>query len=54
MASKKLPGEAWAPHKLNKTSTDDFHWITSEEVHRSRRKAILEAHPEVRWLLPMA
>lgn len=51
MASKKLPGEAWAPHKLNKTSTDDFHWITSEEVHRSRRKAILEAHPEVKTLM---
>jgi hypothetical protein len=26
---------------------DDFLWIMTEEPHRSRRKAILKAHPEV-------
>ena len=26
----------------------DFLWMTTEEPHRSRRMAILKAHPEVR------
>jgi hypothetical protein len=29
----------------------DFLWIMTEEPHRSRRKAILKAHPEVRKLM---
>lgn len=38
----------------------DFQWMTTEEPHRSRRMAILKAHPEVRrlmgptkWTLPV-
>lgn len=30
---------------------NDFLWIMTEEPHRSRRKAILKAHPEVRKLM---
>jgi len=28
----------------------DFMWMTTEEPHRSRRMAILKAHPEVNLL----
>lgn len=34
------------PHDPN-----DFLWMLTEEPHRSRRKAILKAHPEVRKLM---
>jgi sphingolipid delta-4 desaturase len=30
---------------------NDFLWMLTEEPHRSRRKAILKAHPEVRKLM---
>ncbi|WWD08436.1 hypothetical protein V865_006548 [Kwoniella europaea PYCC6329] len=32
-------------------SNPDFLWMTTEEPHRSRRMAILKAHPEVRKLM---
>ena len=28
---------------------DNFFWTYTEEPHRSRRQAIIKAHPEVRW-----
>jgi len=31
-------------------STDDFHWVGSDEPHRSRRKLILKDHPEIKQL----
>jgi hypothetical protein len=34
--------------KVVKDDERDFLWMMTEEPHRSRRKAILKAHPEVR------
>lgn len=39
-------GEAWLPQKVNQDRSD-FLWMMNEEPHRSRRRAILKAHPEV-------
>lgn len=45
----KLAGEQWAPRVVEpRQDTHDFLWLMTEEPHRSRRKAILKAHPEVR------
>lgn len=44
----KRVGEQWAPHKIvPEQDGTDFLWMMNEEPHRSRRKAILKAHPEV-------
>jgi sphingolipid 4-desaturase/C4-monooxygenase len=46
---QRLAGEEWAPEKVvPEQSHDDFLWMMTEEPHRTRRKAILKAHPEVR------
>ena len=39
-------GEEWAPRKVTQ-NPNDWLWQMTEEPHRSRRKAILKAHPEV-------
>lgn len=45
----RLAGEQWAPKKVNPPQDGtDFLWMMTEEPHRSRRKAIMKAHPEVR------
>jgi len=45
---KSLPGEQWAPKRVNPPQDGtDFLWMMTEEPHRSRRKAIMKAHPEV-------
>lgn len=50
-AQQRLAGEEWAPKKVvPEQSHDDFLWMMTEEPHRTRRKAILKAHPEVRVL----
>lgn len=47
---KKLPGEQWAPHVVEPVQDHgDWLWLMTEEPHRSRRRAILKAHPEVSW-----
>ncbi|KAM0752137.1 hypothetical protein T439DRAFT_324218 [Meredithblackwellia eburnea MCA 4105] len=48
----KLPGEKWAPKQVNPPqSHDDWLWMMTEEPHRTRRKAILAAHPEIKTLM---
>lgn len=45
---KKLAGEEWAPHVVKPVQDHgDWLWLMTEEPHRSRRRAILKAHPEV-------
>ncbi|WFD23836.1 hypothetical protein MEQU1_002530 [Malassezia equina] len=45
-------GRPWMPHVSQKPlPTDDFLWSLNEEPHRTRRVAILKAHPEVRKLM---
>ncbi|UZJ53570.1 hypothetical protein CBS101457_002890 [Exobasidium rhododendri] len=47
------PGDKWAPAYSAETPVDtsDFLWLLTEEPHRTRRLAILNAHPEVRKLM---
>ncbi|ORY88255.1 fatty acid desaturase-domain-containing protein [Leucosporidium creatinivorum] len=48
----RLAGEEWAPNKVvPEQSHEDFLWMMTEEPHRTRRKAILKAHPEIRKLM---
>ncbi|GAA5827069.1 hypothetical protein JCM5353_001859 [Sporobolomyces roseus] len=50
--SPKLPGLEWAPKTVNPPQDgSDFLWMMTEEPHRSRRKAIMKAHPEVTKLM---
>lgn len=48
-----VDGKAWLPAivPLDTQSTNDFLWMHTEEPHRSRRMAILKAHPEVKRLM---
>jgi hypothetical protein len=47
-AVKELPGMKWAPKVVQPVQDrNDWLWLMTEEPHRSRRKAILKAHPEV-------
>ncbi|MCO5589928.1 hypothetical protein L7F22_043897 [Adiantum nelumboides] len=49
---KNAPGHAWAPkYSSEPQDANDFLWLLTEEPHRSRRMAILKAHPEVRTLM---
>ncbi|PWZ02184.1 hypothetical protein BCV70DRAFT_198464 [Testicularia cyperi] len=43
-------GLPWLP-KIEPQDQSDFLWMHTEEPHRSRRMAILKAHPEVRRLM---
>lgn len=49
VASPPQPrGVEWAPREVQPPlDGSDFLWSLTEEPHRSRRKAILKAHPEV-------
>ncbi|GAA5972949.1 hypothetical protein JCM11641_000335 [Rhodosporidiobolus odoratus] len=48
----KLPGEQWAPKTIQQPQDGtDFLWQLTEEPHRSRRRAIMKAHPEVTKLM---
>lgn len=48
-ASYKLAGEQWVPKMVvPEQDPSDWLWMMTEEPHRTRRKAILKAHPEVR------
>lgn len=41
-------GEEWAPKVVSPPQDpNDWLWMMTEEPHRTRRKAILKAHPEV-------
>lgn len=45
-------GSSWLPKLLPQPQEQaDFLWLLTEEPHRSRRQAILKAHPEVRKLM---
>ncbi|BGP34980.1 sphingolipid delta-4 desaturase [Rhodotorula toruloides] len=47
-----LPGEQWAPRTIEPAMDgSDFLWQMTEEPHRTRRKAILKAHPEITKLM---
>lgn len=48
----RLAGEEWAPKKVvPKQDPNDWLWMMTEEPHRSRRRAILKAHPEIKRLM---
>ncbi|GAA5962978.1 hypothetical protein JCM21900_004330 [Sporobolomyces salmonicolor] len=48
----KLPGEQWAPTTVDPPQDrSDFLWMMTEEPHRTRRMAIMKAHPEVTKLM---
>jgi len=51
------PTEGPAPdvhaHSKPPMDSSDFLWLMTEEPHRSRRTAIMKAHPEVRPPLPL-
>ncbi|GAA6052950.1 hypothetical protein JCM3770_006751 [Rhodotorula araucariae] len=50
--SDKLPGEQWAPSVVEPPQDHgDFLWQMTEEPHRTRRMAIMKAHPEVTKLM---
>ncbi|CBQ73034.1 related to dihydroceramide delta(4)-desaturase [Sporisorium reilianum SRZ2] len=48
-----VDGKAWLPKitPAGEQPPDDFLWMHTEEPHRSRRMAILKAHPEVKRLM---
>ncbi|KAN0061671.1 sphingolipid delta-4 desaturase [Thecaphora frezii] len=51
-ASTAPAGKQWLPPILEPPQDpNDFLWMLTEEPHRSRRRAILAAHPEVRTLM---
>jgi sphingolipid delta-4 desaturase len=46
------PGHAWAPkYSVEPQNPGDFLWLLTEEPHRTRRMAIIKAHPEVKSLM---
>lgn len=46
------PGHKWAPsYSSVPQDPSDFLWLLTEEPHRTRRTAILKAHPEIRSLM---
>ncbi|GAC93556.1 sphingolipid delta 4 desaturase [Pseudozyma hubeiensis SY62] len=48
-----VDGKAWLPAivPVDASTSNDFLWMHTEEPHRSRRMAILKAHPEVKRLM---
>ena len=54
-AEAEPAGRPWMPHIAEKPlPTDDFLWALNEEPHKTRRMAILKAHPEVRKLMGLS
>ncbi|GAA6012826.1 hypothetical protein JCM10207_005376 [Rhodosporidiobolus poonsookiae] len=48
----RLAGEEWGPKRVEPPQDgSDFLWMLTEEPHRSRRRAIMKAHPEVKKLM---
>lgn len=51
-ASTSGAGAPWLPQLLPvKQDQQDFLWLLTEEPHRTRRQAILKAHPEIKSLM---
>ena len=51
-SDRAASGRPWMPHVSDKPlASDDFLWSLNEEPHRTRRLAIMKAHPEVRKLM---
>ena len=51
-SDRAATGRPWMPHVSDKPlASDDFLWSLNEEPHRTRRLAIMKAHPEVRKLM---
>ncbi|CAD6588110.1 MAG: hypothetical protein CYPHOPRED_004270 [Cyphobasidiales sp. Tagirdzhanova-0007] len=50
LAPGKLQGASRLPSKVSQ-DPNDWLWLVNEEPHRSRRRAILKAHPEVTKLM---
>ncbi|SPO25395.1 related to dihydroceramide delta(4)-desaturase [Ustilago trichophora] len=51
-SANAVDGKAWLPNIVPvDTQSQDFLWMHTEEPHRSRRMAILKAHPEVKRLM---
>jgi sphingolipid delta-4 desaturase len=48
--TSKANGEK--PAAANDDKSHDFFWTYTEEPHRTRRLAIIKAHPEVRDRIP--
>lgn len=49
---KTADGSPWLPEVLKEPHDgQDFLWLLTEEPHRSRRQAILKAHPEIKTLM---
>lgn len=44
------PAAMFSETKWDDKNKEDFHWVGSDEPHRTRRKAILKDHPEIRQL----
>lgn len=42
-------GKATAEEKVDDAAHRDFFWTYTEEPHRTRRLAIIKAHPEVSY-----
>lgn len=50
--TSNVPGAKWMPKAAKQAMpADDFLWALNEEPHRTRRTAILKAHPEIRKLM---
>lgn len=51
-SANAVDGRAWMPAIVPvESQPNDFLWMHTEEPHRSRRMAILKAHPEVKRLM---
>lgn len=49
---RKVDGSPWLPQVLKEPHDgEDFLWLLTEEPHRTRRQAILKAHPEIKTLM---
>ncbi len=47
---QEIPKQTPQPSIPHKDGERDFFWTYTEEPHRSRRQAIIKAHPEVAYL----
>ncbi|KDN37239.1 hypothetical protein K437DRAFT_251995 [Tilletiaria anomala UBC 951] len=49
--AKEPAGASWIPNVQVPQDESDFLWLLTEEPHRTRRQAIMKAHPEVKRLM---